>query len=552
MTDATASDAGRSPLDTVPNANSPHLLTHLLEMVARGVRSSRGLEEALGVDPRTLRYYLHAARWLGLLSDRADPVLSPEGLAYVYAGAARPDVYARVVRDHPFLSTILDRCGGHAPDAGTIAEAIREADPALAQSTVERRASSVRGLLLPALQPAEVPEDDGQLTLPLAQVPRVTGPQGAATGPGRAFSPDLYRWVLFTLLDHGELTLGHLRALLDHADAHDIPLGAYVDLATARGDAVRRDERLIVTPGAIRRRDLAATTTSVILSDGGWRTAYDALRDGRDDPAARPYRLWYRRLVGHDTTPDAVERAVARVLEDRSLDAFPRAIPDPGPPPLAVERPFLDAWEASGLIIALPSSLVQVWEGVRGINRRLRNARTRADAVGMPTAAYRPAVVHGGLLHPGETIPRAITDAHALRWRAASRSPYVALLTALLLLPRLTDRPPTLRRVHGRWEVTRGRIRHGAVLDVLDAFAARRGWHTSRFPQAGLDADVLVSLTVRLGLAVPTDDAVWLDDHAFHALRHDDDARALATPLEALAASLDGWLSGLERAARRR
>jgi len=153
----------RTPLDIIPSASSPQLLTHLLEMIARGVRSSRGLEEALGVDPRTLRYYLQAARWLGLLAPTPDPVLSSDGLAYVYAGPTRHEVYARAVRAQPFLAELLDRCEGHTPDPGTIAHAIQHADPSLASSTVQRRASAIRSLLEPALDPAPLPDDDGQL-----------------------------------------------------------------------------------------------------------------------------------------------------------------------------------------------------------------------------------------------------------------------------------------------------------------------------------------------------------------------------------------------------
>lgn len=542
MTDVSTT-AARTPLDIVPSASSPHLLTHLLEMVARGIRSTRGLEEALGVDPRTLRYYLHAARWLGLLSPRPEPVLSSEGLAYVYAGEQRHEVYARVVRNQPFLSDLLARCGPHVPDTGTIAHAVRRADPGLASTTVERRASAIRSLLTPAFEPGGPPsEDHGQLTLPLAQVPHVAPTPPVHEGPGRAFHPDLYRFILCTLLDHGELTLGHLRALLDHAGADDVPLGAYVELALARGDALRRDDRLVVTPAATRRRDLATSTASVILSDSGWREVLDALRSGRDQPGR--YRLWFRRLLGREGDLADVDREIARVLQDRSLAAFPIARREPTPEPPQVARPFLEVWATSGLVLALPSSLVQVWEGVRGIDRRLRNARTRADAVGLPTVAYRPSRVHGGLLHPGETLPRAIGDAGSLRRRAVSRAPYFALVAAVLLAARTGSQPPRVRRKDGTWHLLRGRSDHGTLLEVLDAFAVFRGWHTSRVATAGIDDDVLASLMERLGVAVGAQDHLLLDDGFFAELRSPE-GQALA-PLQDLAASFEAWLDRLE------
>lgn len=550
MTEA-QTNARRTPLDIIPSASNPQLLTHLLEMIARGVRSSRGLEEALGVDPRTLRYYLQAARWLGLLAPVPDPVLSSDGLAYVYAGAARHEVYARAVRAQPFLAELLDRCEGHTPDPGTIAHAIRHSDPSLAQTTVERRASAIRSLLEPALDPAPLPDDDGQLALPLAQVPRVAPEPPLTSGAGRAFSPDLYRYVLCSLLDHGELTLGHLRAMLDQAGADDVPLGAYVELALARGDAQRVGDRLVVTRGAIARRDLAGSTTSVILSDGGWRDALESLRQHPQDAGSgRRYRLWFRRLMGREASREEVDAALADVLQDRSLASFPVARKAPDPEPVVVEQSFVDTWRASGLVISLPAPLVQLWEGVSGINRRLRTARTRADAVGLPSIAYRPVACHGGLMHPGETLPRAIADARALRLRAVSRSPYLALTVALLMLPRILDRAPNLRRHEGHWTVSRSRHRYGRLLEVLDAFAAFRGWHPSRLPHAGLDDDVLCGLLERLSVARDAGDRLLLDDAFFLDLRSAEGARGIGQALEEIAGALASWLDRLDEEGR--
>jgi hypothetical protein len=69
-----------SGLALLPGANSPQTLTRLLEAAARGVRSTRALQEALGVQAQTVRAYVHAGVWLGL-ADAPDPFeLAPLGL----------------------------------------------------------------------------------------------------------------------------------------------------------------------------------------------------------------------------------------------------------------------------------------------------------------------------------------------------------------------------------------------------------------------------------------------------------------------------------------
>ena len=89
----------------LPEASSPQVLTRMLEGVSRGVRTTRGLQEALGVGVQTVRAYVNAAAWLSMV-DQTDPVaLSPLGLEYVYAGSKRPAVYARAVL--PTTSVLL-------------------------------------------------------------------------------------------------------------------------------------------------------------------------------------------------------------------------------------------------------------------------------------------------------------------------------------------------------------------------------------------------------------------------------------------------------------
>lgn len=537
--------------DGVPNANSPQLLTHLLEMVARGVRSTRALQEALGVDQRTIRYYTQAGAWLGFLEPTSEPRLTPEGLAYVYAGPARPALWSDAVKRQPFLARLLDRSPPTGPSRDAIVRAILEADPDLAPSTVERRVSSVRGLLGPHLDhvAANLPDDEvadpNQLALPLAQAPRVEPTPPLTATAGRAFSPDIYRYLLCFLLDHGELTLGHVRGLLDRAGAADVPLGTYVELALDRGDAVRTAERLVVTPEAVGRRDFAASTSAVILSDGAWRAQLDALRAGTESPDAGRWRLWNRRLLGKDATPDTLDALLADVLRDRGLASWPRTTGRSAFAPEARDATFLDSLDGGDLVVALPPALAQLWEGVAGLNRRLRNARHRADAVGTPTAAYRPGLVHGGLLSPGELLPRAIPDARTLRNRVVRSAPYPAMVVALLLLHRNHDPAVDVRQVHGTWQVRRHGKRLGELLPVLDGFVAAQGWVASRRPHGGLGATTFVGLLERLGLVVTVRDRLVLDDTFFHRLRDDDEGALLGTGLAALGDRLGGWLDHL-------
>lgn len=550
MADALPRDRG----DTIPNANSPQLLTHMLEMVARGVRSTRGLEESLGVDQRTVRYYLQAGSWLGLLVDDTDPLLSADGLAYVYAGADRRRIYARAVFDQPFVRGLLQGGDRQLPTAERIAAEIMAQQPELAESTARRRASSVRGLIAPALDPRLVPEAPAreQLSLPLAQA-TVAAPTAAFTrSGGRSFNPDIYRYLLCAVLDQGEITLGHVRGMLDRAGASDVPIGAYVDLALERADVVKLDERLVVAPGAIARRELAESTASIILSDGGWRAHMESVRTavkggGTSIRVSGRYRLWDTRLFGSALSPERLDADLARVLRDRSLAAHPCTTDHPASAPATPAGPFVRHWTVPGLIVALPPTLAQLWEGVGAVNRRLRNARHRADAVGPPTPAYRPVAVHGGLLHPGESLPRSVPDARSLRHRLVRHSPYVTLLTGLLLLHRARPQELDLMNERGRWMVRRHRRKLGYLLEVLDAFAHSRGWLTSRRLHGALDGSVLVGILTHLGLIHTTDTRAVLDEGFFHRLRHDEEV-ALHAQIEPISAAIADWLESLPAA----
>lgn len=543
----------------VPNANSPQLLTHLLEMIARGVRSTRGLQEALGIEPRTVRYYLQAAAWLGFAEDGDEARLTPPGLAYVYGGPARRELYADAVAQQPFVVDLLRRTGGRRPSRDVVEAEIARTDPTLAPATVTRRASAIRGLLAPYLDhladPESAPDPTDQLELPLAQAPEVDLEPPLARVTGRAFGPDVYRYLLCYLLDHGELTLGHVRGLLDRAGASDVPLGAYVDLALVRGDAVRVEERLVATDAAARRRDLAESTRAVILSDRGWREQLDAVRRAprdRLEQAQGRHRLWNVRLFGHALDPATLDTDLEGVLRDRSLRSFPCTGDRPPRPVVVSTRPWLDAWTERGQVVALPPSLAQLFEGLAGVNRRLRNARHRADAVSTPTAAYRPVAVHGGLLHPGEVLPRSVPDATTLRQRLVENAPYVSLVVALLLNARHDAEGPALVRDRraGDWVLRRGRVTLGPVLEALDGFLAEQGHVVSRRARGPFGAGLLVGLLDKAGLAVEARDRLALHDGLFAHLRSTDDGRTLARRLEPLAHALGGSLDALHTRAR--
>ena len=100
----------------------------------------------------------------------------------------------------------------------------------------------------------------------------------------------------------------------------------------------------------------------------------------------------------------------------------------------------------------------------------------------------------------------------------------------------------------GAWWVRSRRKRLGPVLEVLESFAAARGWHSSRLPSGRFGADALIDLLTRLGLAQRAPERVVLDDTTFHQLRMDEEA-AIGAKLEVLGRAL---LDHVDRLAARR
>lgn len=538
--------------DLIPGANSPQLLARLLDAVARGVRTSRGLQEVLQVQAQTVRAYLHSAAWLQLATATDPAELTPLGVEFVYAGSRRPQVYARAVWSVPLAAEVLTAGDGRVPDLDVVARAIERAESGLAPATLERRAGAVRSLVAPAVgrpRPRSREQEERQLGLPLGhatlldRTPRLSD-------TASEYDPDAYRYVLCALLDHGELTMGHLRALLDRAGAPNLPLGGILDLALTRGDAVRAQDRLVVTPAAVERRALARATPSLLLSDPQYRaylTDAVAARGGdrkaeiRRDASAARFRPWDRRLFGHPLAPDQLERDLERVLLDRPLAAFPLALPGPFALPDGGE-PFLDGWEARGHLVALPPTLAQLQGGLPAVNRMLRTGRAQGE-VSLPDLSFRPRAVHGGVLHPGEPVPRAVPDVRTLRHRVLMHAPYPAVLAAILLLHR--HHPERVQVVEDRsgWSVKAPAARGVPLLAWIDGFARHRGWVPCRRDDAGLPAAVLVAVFETLGLGQVVGRLLVLAEPLFARLATEPEELEILSRLRPLADAVDAWLA---------
>lgn len=533
----------------IPTANNPRLLTRTLGWLGRGVRSTRALQEILGVELRTVQYYLRAGEWLGLVEPGPEHLLTPLGLELVF-GTSPDETYARAVWDQPFVRDLLTGRGHSPPPLEDVVVAIARAEPDLAAATVRRRASAVRSLIAPALDRARRPEPaDHQLPLPLA-VPPDTGPHHLSPGPARDADPDVFRWVYEALLDHGELTLGQLRGLLDRAGVSELPIGGYVDLLLSRQDATRIGERLVITTGGVSRRQAASSTTGIILSHARYRQWLDDVRrvalgdreaEIRMAEVTRTFRAWDQRLLGGPADAATLDARLGRVLLDRSLAAFPVS-GDAGPPLEPVERSFLDVWEEPGLVVALPPFLTTLEGGLAAVNRCFSRARQGSAEVGVPDVATRPVLVHGGLLHPGEPRPRSVPDLISLRQRVLMNAPYAAMTAALLLLHRASPGILAVVRRRGTWSVLRRGRPLGAALPLLDAFASSRGWVPCRRLSGGLSlTDLLVSLEA-IGLCHVLGDVAVLAERAFHRLRTDPEEMEVHALLQPLADALETWL----------
>ena len=554
----------RERASLVPNANNPALLLRLIGLVARGVRRPRALAEVLDVEVRTVHYYTQAGEWLGLLDTREDIQLTRAGLALAVASPAeRRRLYAEAAWRTPFVRALME--GRRTlPDRDAIAAFIRSREPDMAERTVMRRAGAVRGLLEPALaHPPDRKRPRGeQLLLPfLAQAP-VTAPSEVLADmaapvdlrAGTEDNPDIYARLLRVLLDHGELSTSQLRAVLDRIGAQDAPLGPYADMAVRRGDARRDGDRLVLTAGAIQRRELAGEGLLVALSDPDYRAWLGMLRAaeaGEDaDPEARRDRdrlaarfaHWDRRYFGERLQPETVKARLAAALPGRHLEGVPLA-GWAGPEPPAVEAPFVECLDREGLPVCLPAALLAAAPGVSAVNATLRRLRGSPAGVHLPTPVDRRLRWHGGLLHPGERLPSAVPDNLSLRWRALTHAPALAMAAAFLLVDRRSPR---------------GRLRVGAdgivalagrprltLLAALVAFAEAQGWLVARPSRMGDPA--LADLLERLGIAVRLGRRFVLDEPLFVRLQEDPEGQAVHDALQPLVERVEAWLAARAR-----
>ncbi|MEQ1572536.1 MAG: hypothetical protein ABMA64_43350, partial [Myxococcota bacterium] len=302
----------------------------------------------------------------------------------------------------------------------------------------------------------------------------------------------------------------------------------------------RLGDRFVVTSAAVARRSLADHLAGVALSDPGYR-AYLAASERRLAPHAGRYKVWDQRLFGRAHAPSEVAAALARLVPDRPLDAFPIAGPRPDVP-APESAPFLDGWERPGLRVALPPSLLQLQGGVSVVNRLLHHARTDAG-VRVPDLADRPVVVHGGLVHPGEPLPRTVPDARSLRQRVLMHVPYAAVAAGLLLLHRLSgDRGAVVDDGLG-WAVRSASGEGVPLLAWIDGFAASRGWVASRREGHGLSDRPFVALLLSVGIATEVGRLVVLSEPLFAQLRSEAEESEIHARLFPLADALEARLA---------
>jgi hypothetical protein len=381
--------------------------------------------------------------------------------------------------------------------------------------------------------------------------PSVAGRPVSLEGRSGEHDPEAYRLVLGALLEHGELSLGHLRALLDRADAAAMPVGGLVELAVQRGDAVRLDERLVTTGAAVVRRDLAASVPSIVLSDPAYRAyladAVEAVTDRkaaiRRDAVAAKFKAWDRRLFGRALDTATVSADLDQVLLDRPLGAFTVARAD-GAAIEPVRAPFLDVWEQPNLRIARPAWLGQLQGGVAAVHALVRRA-ARQGGVALPDLGDVPVATHAGLYAPGEPGPRVVTDNRSLRLRALEHTPVLSLGAALLLLHR--QRPERLAIVEDKagWGVqVAGKTT--PVWDVIDAFAESRGWTALRGPSGGLHPAVWVRVLEVLGLATLVGRQLVLAEPLFARAHGEAEEGQVFARLVPLSHAFEAWLDSAD------
>lgn len=552
----------RERASLLPNANNPQLLIRLVGLVAAGIRRPRALAEVLEVELRTVHYYTQAAAWLGLMDGVNELQLTRHGLELAFAEPQHRlrHFAAAVWRNEVALELLMGR--QEMPSKEDIAQWIRGEEPDLADSTALRRASALRSLLEPAFgrKPSARRSSTEQLLLPFAvgepDAPRLRlprKPRPVDVRAGMDDNPDVYARLLLALLEHGELRTGHLRALLDEMGAADAALGTYAEMAIRRGDAAREGDKLVVSAGAVRRRELAGDGTLVALTDAGYRTWLDLARRHKRTPMderlaermARRYAAWDRRIFHGTPSPADIDAKLDALLPGRLADRLPRA-EDTGPALAKTEGAYVDNIDQRGMLVAFPRTLTAFAGGVAAANSLLRRNRAAPAGVRVPDAVEPVRRVHAGLLSPGDDPLRAVPDTFSLRLRLLTSCPAVALLTALLLLDRRPELSMRLREAGPGLVLRLGKLEVGPLMPTLVAFSESLGHVVSVPPQGGLDGPTLVAVAKALGLASQVGRRVVLNEEMFARLQEDPEARLVYDSLGPLVDRVAAWLQGLD------
>ena len=550
----------RHRADLIPNANNPRLLQRLVRLVASGIRKQRALADVLQVELRTVHYYTQAGEWLGLLDTDREVHLTPRGVEFAFAEAKqRAKLYAKAVWSVPLVKSLLSQ-RGDMPDVDVIASFILEHEPTMSPRTARRRATSLKGLIEPALhhRPSRKEPQGRQLAFAFA------GPATESNGPppatktsnvdlraGTENNPDIYGRLLTALLDHGEITTGQIRALLDGMGARDCPLGGYVDMALRRSDATRHADRLIVSVGATERREFASDGVLIALTDPDYRKHISRLSEPDDSPMGRRDRTnsskrfaaWDRRLFGEPLTEANVHELIARPLVGRNIDNLPVAS-TLGATATTTSAPFIETLDVAGLMIAFPSSITLLRSGISWVNETLARNRNAPAGVRTPNPLCTRALVHGSLLCPSETLPRSIADTLTLRLRLLTHSPVFTLLAALLLLDRKEEVPAMLCEDVSGLIVHWGKKPIGPLLDVFHRFCRDQNWFVTHPLSGGLNSRDLMDTGIALGICDKVNRRVVLAEPLFMRLQEDAEARMVYEAITPLEDRLHAWLEG--------
>ena len=548
--------ARRHRADLIPNANNPRLLQRLVRLVASGIRKQRALAEVLQVELRTVHYYTQAGEWLGLLATDKEVHLTSIGVEFAFAEPRqRAKMYAKAVWNVPIVQALLSG-RGDLPDTEVIASFIIEQEPTMSPRTARRRATSLKGLIEPAIRhrPVQKTPQGEQLAFNFfsqsTQKPKKRFVDSEVNlRAGTEDNPDVYARLLTALLDHGEITTGQIRSLLDNMGGRDCPLGGYVEMATRRHDAVRQADRLVATQGAVQRREFCEDGVLVALTDPAYRAYLSAMNHAEDSPAAKRertslakrFRAWDQRIFGEAITEENVAEVMSRPLVGRRLDGVPvaGAITNMS---ASSSAPFIEMIDLPGLMISFPSSLRALHAGVSAVNESLQRNRNAPAGVRLPSPMDTRAQIHGGILCPGETLPRSIPDNLTLRLRLLTHCPAYSLLTCLLLLDRKENVALRVLEDEQGPSIHWGKQRMGPLLDVFDRFGLSQGWIVCRPLSGGLQGLHMIDTAISLGLCSRVGKRIVLDEQLFLRLQEDAEARMVYESVMPLEDRIHAWL----------